>query len=733
MIQSELKTLWELGFHKEKDLQPKEWHPASVPGAVQLDMLHTLNEPDWTRGDGFKQFGWMEDVWWTYKTSFDRPSLSGSDRLCFRSKGIDYAFTISLNGKVLLEQEGMFRHVDLDLTVHLEEKNDLRVQIAPVPKSNHEAADRTQANHAFKPAVSYGWDWHPRLVPSGIWDETALEIRRDYLHQVRACHTLDDSLENAELAITANLASGVESVSVNIEFKGDTVHQQIFDQGEGEFRGTIKIENLKLWWPAGHGEPDLYEMVLTAFDSSHQLIDEHRTTIGFRKIRLVRNTGTEREDPGFPKSRLLPPITLEINNRRIFAIGSNWVNPEVFPGIINEDRYRDLIELAAGIGFNIFRVWGGGIVNKDYFHECCDRMGMMVWQEFPLACNNYPDDEPYLSVLRQESRAIIERVGQHPSTVIWSGGNELFNSWSGMDDQSLALRWLNSLCLELTPEIPFIPTSPLQGMGHGHYLFYDLSVDEDVCQRMARTNNTALTEYGVPSPSDAEIIRKIIPSGEVFPPSPDSTAWLVHHAFNSWQEDTWLCPEVIEKYYGPSKNLEEMVERGQKLQAAGYRFIYEGARQKWPYCSMAVNWCYNEPWPTAANNSIVQYPAQPKPSCESIREACRPVMASASFPKYQWQAGEILELGLFVLNHSDKDMPAGKITISVNGWDIKTWNFDEVKENTVLKGPRVMIQVAAQDRDQDTNCGMTCMVIALKVLDHPEWDSVYELPLKPCV
>ncbi|KPL11713.1 MAG: hypothetical protein AMS26_19645 [Bacteroides sp. SM23_62] len=726
MIKVKLPADWELGFQKEKDLQPQEWHPASVPGAVQLDMMHTLEERDWTRGDGYRQFRWMEDVWWTYRTRFDKPSLSGSDRLYFHSKGIDYAFEISLNGKALLQQEGMFRRVDLDLTDHLEVKNDLRIQIAPVPKSHHERDDRTQANRAFKPAVSYGWDWHPRLVPLGIWDETSLEIRRDFLHDIRTRYSLDDSLENADLAITANVAAGVESVSVSVECKGDTVHKQEFRQGEGEFSGSIKLEKIRLWWPAGHGEPDLYELIVSAFDRNHKLMDEHRTTIGFRKVRLVRNTGTEREDPGFPKSRLLPPVTLEINNRRIFAQGTNWVNPEIFPGVIGEDRYRDLIVLAAGIGFNIFRVWGGGIVNKDFFHECCDRTGMMVWQEFPLACNDYPDDESYLSVLRPEARAIIERVGQHPSTVLWSGGNELYNSWSGMDDQSLALRWINSLCLELTPEIPFIPTSPLQGMGHGHYLFYDPSSDEDICQLMARMNNTALTEYGVPSPSDAEIIRKIIPLEEIFPPSPDSAAWIVHHAFKSWQDDTWLCPEVIEKYYGSSENLEEMVERGQKLQAAGYRFIYEAARQKWPYCSMAINWCYNEPWPTAANNSIVQHPALPKPACESIREACRPVMASASFPKYQWHPGEMLEFDLFMLNHSARDIPAGKMTIAVNGGDIKTWQFGEVQENTVLKGPRLMIRVPARVRDQ----GMTGMEIALKVLGHPEWDSVYKLPVK---
>lgn len=66
MIHAKIDTDWELGFHKEKDFQPQEWHPASVPGAVQLDMMHTLEEPDWTRGDGYKQFRWMENVWWTY-------------------------------------------------------------------------------------------------------------------------------------------------------------------------------------------------------------------------------------------------------------------------------------------------------------------------------------------------------------------------------------------------------------------------------------------------------------------------------------------------------------------------------------------------------------------------------------------------------------------------------------------------------------------------------------------
>ena len=66
----------------------------------------------------------------------------------------------------------------------------------------------------------------------------------------------------------------------------------------------------------------------------------------------------------------------------------------------------------------------------------------MVWQDFPLACNDYYDSRHYLKILKSEAEAIIGRVKDHPSLVLWCGGNELFNNWSGMDDQKLALRLL---------------------------------------------------------------------------------------------------------------------------------------------------------------------------------------------------------------------------------------------------------------------------------------------------
>ena len=138
----------------------------------------------------------------------------------------------------------------------------------------------------------------------------------------------------------------------------------------------------------------------------------------------------------------------------------------------------------------------------------------------------------------------------------------------------------------------------------------------------------------MPSPSSVEILKKIIPANELWPPR-EGTSWESHHAFKAWQGETWLMPTMLEGYFGPANNLEELVERGQLIQCEGYKAIYEEARRQKPYCGMALNWCFNEPWPTAANNSIVNYPNIAKPAFYAVSDACRPVCSSAKITNTQ--------------------------------------------------------------------------------------------------
>ena len=726
---NKIRLDWELEY-KLPGKSRTQVTEATVPGAVQLDIAREEKYGPYYYDDNWKDYLWMEDQYFTYRTEFERPSTGSDARIFFVSGGIDYEFDILLNGKKLLHQEGMFTPVSLELTGDLSENNVLEVRIYPVPKMHQAPADRSQAAQSMKPAVSYSWDWHPRLIPSGIWQESFLEIRQEsYIMEALIHYTLDKDRSAAliDLDITGVQLQGQEVIWKIRDANDQVVASKIIKPDSDQLRISTRLEQLKLWWPHDHGTPHLYNSALEVRNADNELLQIKEEYIGFREVKLVMNEGAWNEPQGFPKSRSVPPAQVEINGRRIFAKGTNWVNPEIFPGTITDERYDELTDRAVEANFNMLRVWGGGIVNKEAFYRLCDEKGLMVWQEFPLACNNYRSTPEFMEVLEQEAVSIIKALRNHPCITIWSGGNELFNSWSGMTDQSLALRKLNSLCLELDPNTPYINTSPLMGMGHGHYVFRDMDTGEEVYSMMERANFTAYTEFGMPSPSSIEVLKTIIPAGELWPPRPNS-AWEDHHAFNAWGENTWLMQDMIEDYFGETRSLRDLVENGQLLQVEGYKAIYEEARRQKPYASMALNWCFNEPWPTAANNSLINWPDIPKPAFHAVSDACRPVLASARIKKLKWHEGESFETDLYMLNDRYSSIPPGRVRVKLVAGEnselvLLNWDHRDLNPNENLAGPTARGILPKWNTDR--------FRLVLEVDGHPEYNSEYTLLYQP--
>ena len=191
-------SVWTIGFASTINESPTNWYSATVPSAVQLDLAKALHYGTYYYAENWKDYGWMEDQFFTYRTTFAKPILAENQKCFFVSKGIDYEFEITLNGEKLFYQEGMFTPVKLDLTSKLKDQNELFVKIFPIPKLHKQPADRTQAAQSVKPAVSYGWDWHPRLVPVGIWDETGLLVQnQSEITDIDFSYTLDKELKKA--------------------------------------------------------------------------------------------------------------------------------------------------------------------------------------------------------------------------------------------------------------------------------------------------------------------------------------------------------------------------------------------------------------------------------------------------------------------------------------------------------------------------------------------------------
>lgn len=722
---------WELGHAPAAMAEPARWVPATVPGAVQLDWARAEDWPPYWQSDNCKAYRWMEDAWWTYRTRLQPVCTPPGQRLIFVCGGVDYQFKVLYNRAVLHEQEGMFTPFELDLTELAAEGGLLEIRLYPAPKAPSDKDHRVQARLCAKPAVAYGWDWHPRLIPLGIWQETYFEFRpRERFLDCEVTYALDAAARTA--VATFAVAATPEAKGYAWQWALNTPDGKLKSKGDGklsagEDRQVVKLEELELWWPHDQGPQPLYAASFELLDAAGRCLDRRVERLGFRRVKLVMHEGAWEEPAGFPKTRSHPPITLEINGRPIFARGANWVPPEIFPGIITADTYRPLLQLAQEANMNLLRCWGGGIVNKRSFFEQCDAFGLMVWQEFPLACNLYEDEPHYLQVLDAEARSIIRQVRRHPSLAIWSGGNELFNSWSGMTDQSLALRLLNRNCLDMDPTTPFIPTSPIDGVGHGDYRFRDEN-GREVHQIFATARNTAYTEFGCPGPSPVAYLKRFIPEDELWPPKA-GTAWETHHAFNTWwPAKSWLFPEVIEHYFGPCETLEQLVERGEWLQCEGYKVLYEEARRQKPHSAMALNWCYNEPWPSAANNNLVSWPAEPKPAYHAVAAACRSVMASARIPKFAWSEGEAFEAELWLLNDSPAPLPAGRVTarLIIGGREssVLEWEHPAAAANRHVRGPNLRATLPA-------GTGAGRFTLRLDVAGMPRRGSEYPLPLKP--
>ncbi len=723
---------WQLGRHAAAAVEPDVWVAAQVPGAVQLDWGHAHGFPDFTIG-GAVQREWadLDESWWTYRARIETPpAREDGARLFLVVEGVDYAGEVFLDGQSLGAIEGLQTRLEFDVTDALRAGSEIRVRVAPAPKSQAEPKDRNQANRSCKPAVSYGWDFHPRLVPLGLWRDAYLETRArvHFSSRPTLSYRLNETCSEASGGVDISL-KGAASTDLRLRWTflapdGAVVRNEEHALDANDRAATFEfvLPMPELWWPHDQGRPALYRSRVELCDAAGAVLDAAEERVGFRRVRLVMAPEQWKEPQAFPKSRSLPPMTLEVNGRAFFAKGSNWVCPDVFPGSLTPARYAEQLALVRESNLNLLRLWGGATTPHDTFYERCDELGIMVWQEFPLACNAYPDDAAYLAVLDRDSRSLVARLRGHACVVLWCGGNELFNVWSGMTDQSLALRLLNRNCFELDPTRPFLATSPVEGVGHGHYVFRDPISGDEAWAFFQRARCTAYPEFGCPGPASVATLRRILPPEELWPPRP-GTAWETHHAFGAWLPQSHLYLAEIEHYFGPAASLEAMVERGQLLQAIGLQGLFEEARRQKPVASMALNWCFNEPWPCAANMSLVGWPCEPKPALRAVAAACRPTLASARIRKFSWAPGEAFEAELWLLH----DAPVSHDRVEVAAWltlgdarcELGTWIAEAAGPGVNVAGPRLSVVLPDFVEARFT--------LHLAVADRPEWSSDYTL------
>ena len=93
-----------------------------------------------------------------------------------RCLGLDDNGVIMVNGKEAGRFNNTFIPYNFDLTTCLKEKDNTLAIVFECPPSYLGQIGYTSKIRDWKPRFYYGWDWIPRIVQIGIWDDVFLEV-----------------------------------------------------------------------------------------------------------------------------------------------------------------------------------------------------------------------------------------------------------------------------------------------------------------------------------------------------------------------------------------------------------------------------------------------------------------------------------------------------------------------------------------------------------------------------
>ena len=89
-------------------------------------------------------------------------------------------------------------------------------------------------------------------------------------------------------------------------------------------------------------------------------------------------------------------------------------------------KYRMFLENAKEANINNLRIFGWHPAETKEFYDICDELGITVWTNFSFATQEFRTDQSYLDKVTQEIQGSVISRRNHPSNIMWMGGEEVF-------------------------------------------------------------------------------------------------------------------------------------------------------------------------------------------------------------------------------------------------------------------------------------------------------------------
>lgn len=669
----------DLYFYETEDLSassiaeikkfPKTTHiEAEIPGNVEKDMMRAGLLPDIYFGNNIKaaEANELREFW--YEKEFEVDADYKNYDLFLKFHGVDTVATYYVNGKEIGKSENMLITHEFAVDDYVKPgKNVLTVHIAsPIYYTTDKehfpfmtGFPRDFEGLAIRKAAHmYGWDIICRLVSAGIYRDVEL-LYKDKTRVEDLFLTTINVREDQ--GVTLGWIWAQYNVKVSPRFYGKYRVQLLGKCGDSEFEINQKlyfnystmrtdVRNAKLWWPNGYGDPNLYDITLNVLDENGNVVCDYHTKFGIRKCEL------DRTETGVGKKG---KFAVKINNVPVMCKGTNWVPVDAIHSN-DPERIPTVIEECVDTHCNMVRCWGGNIYEDENFFNLCDEKGIMVWQDFALACNTYPLGDRFVNLMKEEAKSFICRVRNHCSLVLYCGNNEIDWAWyqfflsPEMDD--LSRKILPEMVKLYDPWRPYLPSSAyfapelckIRDLSETPEQHAWGSRDYFKAQEYRTHRAHFISEIGYHGSPAVSSIKKFISEDKLWPANVDNDEWLTHATEPEGKGGMWdyridLMHKQVEALFGKrADNLEDFALYSQASQAEADKYFIESCRIRKPECDGILWWNMQDGWPQFSD-AVVDYYFKKKLAYYFIKQSQDPVTIALDEP-----AG--FGCGVYILN-----------------------------------------------------------------------------------
>lgn len=691
--------------------------PATVPGCVHTDLIKCGQLPaDIYWRDTAKQVQWIENEDWIYSRHFTVDALEEGAVLVFEC--LDTYAEIYLNEQLVGSAENMFitHRFPVDGKL-LKGDNTLRVVFrSPIEQTKdtpcRSAAFSQGRLYTRRMQCTYGWDWTMRFVTCGIEKSCYLEFDNCPRAADTYVYTQQVDQFGAQLVCDTRFAHYEKGLTYTITLEdpqGNTVYKNTRYCAECSHREYITVENPQLWYPVGYGEQPLYTLKIAC----GQEVLQHK--VGIRTVKILqiadkigtqsyelccklKNTDSGKEWDFNEDFSCFTPV---INGKRIFCKGADWVPCEPFVSDITNEKITSILELAAQMGLNMIRVWGGGMFESTHFYSECDRLGIMVTQDFLMACGDYPEEEDwFIQALKKEAEFAALALRNHPSLVWWNGDNE--NAVGGNEQmkeywgRTAALKAIGPVLKKLDPARIFLPSSPYGGdryasktVGTTHNtqflgtFFAYLEKEElgDYKDELKQYLARFIAEEPAMGAVSTVSLRRMMEDRDIYE---TEDMWLYHTQGNpALRRELYEYERIFaEKLLGDFKNGQDRVFKMQYIQYEWIRISFELARRNLWFNSGLLYWMLADCWPAASGWALIDYYGMPKASYYSFKRCAKEVVGSID-----------KEADGYSLNISNDGLTGQSLQVSIKKLNYKSGKCTQCVEQTVQADGQSVVRI----------------------------------------